>query len=518
MRGMRVLGYQAAIPRHRRALSISASLASHFNELAKAFPNAKRILGDFQLSNAILDRLDSFQIEDKSYSIEVLPEQSADQFCSAIIADLMLIVECTPIDFNQHKSIGEIVAFFWLVHASVYALPSLKISLNLHNLMKVSQNLVFFIYGNLEHEPSVGNIPYLSLKDGDIVEWAESAARWIDEVSYPLGFQTSTIDDVPSAFAEACMRIRNINDELYGGISNPPIVSSQEPYKDSNNHTSQRGVELGERQRLIDHRDAFLESELKMLSGSIIKILDEENNISFRERSIITAYCIEATICALALATGRTIEAAIKFSIVSDSNEHISLTPQHWRAKGAINCVFWVRAIDSGASLNITLPEFLISVLRKNFVRPGAKTIEDCLPYSLSPWEDRCYNWIAGQLSGSKNQIRRKIRDTLARSLYKSSASSSLLNLLATAQNTIWRKQESLSHYINPLNERNFNEYADACERIFGKYGNKHLTINHAENSVSDSDFAVSVFEHQQISENLRSQIESYKESSNFIE
>ena len=516
--GMRVLGYRATVPRYRRALATSAALANHFNKLAEIFPSAEKILGDFQLSKAILDRFDSSQIEDNSYSIEVLPKGSADLFCSAIIADYLILVACTPIDFSRHKAIGEILAFFWLIHTSVTALPGVDVSRNLGDLLKTSRALVTSIYLYINEEPSVGEISHTSLQGGDIEAWIESAARWISEASDPLSFSAPSIENMQSAFAEACMVIRKIDDGIYGGISKVSPDDSQEANKELIDLPSQRGVGLNERERLSSHHNAFLESELKDLSSLIIETLEAAND-KYHDTSATAPFCMEAAISALAISTGRCIEDALKFPLISESGEHIRFKPLPYQGiKGEYKYALWVRGNNSGEILNIALPEFLSVILQNVFYCSGAKTIENCLPYSLIPWEERCYNWLGRQLVGSKYKTRRKIRDSLARSLYQGSASSSLLAQLATTQNTIWRKQESLSYYINPLNERNADEYADACKRIFGKYGDGARKLNHRKNPLQDSKLAVSALEHRQISEYLRSKIEACKEAGNHIE
>lgn len=499
---LRVLGYRAAVPRLRTALATSSALAPQFSILEKIFPNAKRILGNFQLSKAILNQLDLspdciLDLPNK------LPLRSATPFCSSIIGD-----QYKQIDFNRHQIIGEVISFFWLTYASLHAHSGIEVSKNLGRLLQASLDFVQFIHHVVKDEPSLGETTYTGFHNGDIGAWIESASILIESIRY-LGLLPASLENIKSGLVEACALIQSIEE------NRPQSPHKEKLNKFIANRYAPRGVTLGERERFSSYHNAFLDAELEGLTDSIRMILEKNYNDTFSRTSAIGAtppFYVEATITALALATGRSIEDAIKFPMNPKSDEYIELVlfPGY---NSKYYYPIWKRTITGiNHPLRIAIPELLLIPFRDVFRFSEATLFEDCLPYSLTPWSDRCYNWISRKFPSPKSQIRRKIRDTLARALYASSASSSLLNLIATAPTTGWHARESLSHYVNPFDKRTTNAYASACSKIFGKYGAS------TDVRLIASSLVLRTAEHQVISQYFIAEIESAKKAGNHID
>lgn len=453
--GLRVLGFRASVDGIKRILSVSSTLDKHFQNFEAIFPGAKKILGDFRNSKDILALLDS-AVEFPT-SVTIRSNYIAAPFCTAIGHK-----DFRPIDFNQYPILAELIAFFWLIHSSIHTHPHVVVPDKLAKLLYTSIDFARDVSFAVEDHPELVRQSQASLDAG--------LAEWIDMSSSTFEMCASnppTIKDIREGFSEAFV--------LLNHLSSLRLVPYHPPQDFEHDVLTpakiQRGSTLDERERLNIHHNAFQEADMQSLAKSILSIIefDESNNA----RITIGAtpqYFFEALIVAIALATGRTISGAIKFQLNSESNEHINIKLFSGYS-GKFYYPIWERTVSSGTKLKLPLPEFLRCLTRETIRFDAARTIEDCLPYSLDTWEDRCFYWLDKQTSVSRHKLNRRIRDTLARTIYQESANTALLNWITTPIQNSNRQPESLSHYLSPLSERTVEAYAEACRKIFNKYG-----------------------------------------------
>ena len=503
LRALRALGFQASISSLRQVITTSSSLSSCFKILEKHFPNAKTILADFQSSNEILDVLNGLpeQVE-KDTNRNPISKKCAP-FCEVLASN-----EFRAVDFNKHPPIGELFAFLWLVHSSIHASPGLVVPPKLANLLNVSISLARSMWMVVEDNPSFGTSWKFSLQD-NLSDWFAEASNEIEQASKSTLALSITSKDIKDGFEEARILIGLLK-----------TIQENDQQADDDNEdpqprfSDQRGVSLYERERLSCHHNAFQELEVKKLSKSVRAIIEHDFNsehLGLTYIDVLPPYYIEAFIIVLAIATGRSIEAAIRFPLRSGSEEYLENKLVSGLEK--FNYPIWHRNISTNCQLRIPLPSFLKEPIAKLLHFDSAETIEDCLPYSITDWNSRCLNWLENNISGSIKEINRRVRDALVREIYRSTASPALLSIITTPISDIHFQNESLSRYVNPLDKRTLGAYENACTRIFNKYG----TPSNICKLLARDDFAVSQPQHQQVAEYFLGQIATAGQADDFI-
>lgn len=480
--GLRVLGFRASVIGVRNVLVVSDELNSQFQQLELIFPNAKGILRDFQLSKGILVALDC--APDPATVSQIRSRQIAAPFCAVFARK-----DFQSVDFKQYPLLAEFISFFWVVHACLHAQPNIVVSDKLAYLLSASidyaQTLLFVV----EDFPDVITQRSVSLSDG-INEWIGSSSEifWKTISHSPMG-------NGREEFEEACALIKQLDQ--------PHHATNGRPFEDGvidddlSSLSTQKGAALKERERLSIHHNAFQEIEIWELTSGIRSIIENIKPDHYKKTIGATPpYFIEACIVALALSTGRTIRAAIEFSLDSGSAEHI-VFEDFYGFNGKYSYPLWIRAISQNEKLVLPLPEFLQCLRNPSIRFDGASTIEDCLPYSIVSWEERCFEWIEIQLPVSRHKLNRKIRDALSRAIYQTSANSALLKWITTTVGAGSRDMESLSHYINPFSNRTIESYSQACTKIFHKYGAPKVI----RDSYVRETWAIEAVEHRLISQ-----------------
>lgn len=479
--GLRVLGFRASIAGVKQVLTVSSALNPHFQKLETVFPSAQKILGDFGHSKSILAALDS--ATDFPCNEPIRSDYIAAPFCAAIGHH-----EFQPVDFDQYPNLAELIAFFWLVHSSIHAQPNIVVPDKLAKLLHASLDFARYASFAAKDYPDLVSKSQISLNNG--------IANWID-FSGPLFEKCApnppTIEEIHDGFVEAFELVSQLHSRQWTETKLPPDSEQEElPPK-----ATQRDSMLRERERLNVHHNAFQAPEMKSFAKSVRSVIEhEEHNYNKNIIGATTQYFFEALIVALALATGRAVRGAIEFPLYSDSPEHISIQ-LFGGYNGNFNYPIWTRTISPDTTLKLPLPEFLECLKRRHIRFDGAHTLEDCLPYSLVPWEDRCFEWLESLTSVSKHRLNRRIRDALTRAIYQDSANPALLNWITTPIQKSNRQLESLSHYLDPLSERTVEAYSDACTKIFNKYGARKETINVFNKKV----FGITSAEHRLIAQ-----------------
>lgn len=501
---MRVMGFRASTDRLRQVLSISSSLTSHFANLEHHFPSAKIILKDFHTCNEIQKIINSLPRSYKQDPKRKSKSKIYSPFCEAIASK-----EFKHIDFEKYPRIGELFAFFWLLHASTHAAPGLVIPTKLGNLLNVSIHLARSMWMVVEDNPSFSTSWVTSLKE-NLSNWFAEAGKAIEQATMSNLAISISSQEIQEGFEQARQLIGQLTAARNSDRQGDDGIDESQP-----RFSEQRGVGLYERERLSTHHNAFQDSEIKALTKSLRGIIEHEYDSmqpKLPHLDVLPPYYIESAIVTLAIATGRGIEEVIKFPLSSELGEYF----ENELVGGVPKFTYpiWHRKISDECHLKIPLPSFLKEPISQLFSFDLAETVEDCLPYSITDWSIRCLDWLKEeQLSGSAHEVDRRVRDALAREIYKSTASPALLRIITTPISDILYHTESLSRYVNPLDERTLSAYKSACTNLFNKYG--------ADNSLcklfSSDDFAVSQEQHCKVAEFFQRQIEIAEQADDFI-
>ena len=278
----RALGFRASTVGLRQVLIVSSALAPHFHALEQHFPNAKKILADFQLSNEILNALDKLPELGARYANRKSKLRRSGPFCEAITSK-----DYKPINFDQHPAIGEIIAFFWLLHNSISAFPGTDVSPKLARLLYASVYIVRSSWMVIEDNPQFGTSWRASLKD-DLTDWFSEASNAIDQASVSNLSLSIPIQDIKAGFQEA----RELIDQLPDTQNNNEreIDVSIEPQCSSGRFSDQRGAGLYERERLSCHPNAFQDAEIESLAKVLRGILEQNLNsdyLRYREIDLV---------------------------------------------------------------------------------------------------------------------------------------------------------------------------------------------------------------------------------------
>ncbi len=501
---LRVLGFRASTAGLHQVISVSSSLTSHFSNLEQHFPNAKKILKDFQTCNEIQKIINSLPSLDKEDPKRKSQSKKYAPFCDALASK-----EFKHIDFVKYPRVGEMFAFFWLIHASAHAEPGLAISPELGSLLNLSLNLARSMWMVVEDNPSFTTKWKISLQD-NLSDWLAEAGKAIEQASKSNLAISISSRDIQNGFEQA----RQLIGKLTTAHESDPLIikdgDEQQP-----EFSERRGVGLDERERLSIHHNAFQDLEIKTLAKNLRGIIEPKSD-SMQSKLLhldaLPPYYIESSIIALALATGRGIEEVIKFPLCSEFDEYFE--NELFGGVPKFTYPIWHRKISDECHLKIPLPSFLKDPTSQLFSFDLAETVEDCLPYSITSWSTRCLDWLMGEkLLGSEHEINRRIRDALVRELYKSTASPAILRIIATPISDIHFHNESLSRYVNPLDERTLSAYENACTNIFHKYGAPRNLCK----ILSNNDFAVSQKQHREVAEFFQHQIDIAEQADDFI-
>ena len=505
LQALRAHGFQATTEGLNQILAVSASLAPHFRNLEKHFPNTKIVLGNFLLADEILKLLEEQPVPGKEESSR--KSKTHAPFC-AVIADK----EFQVIDFGKHPRIGELFAFFWLAHTCIHAAPGAVVQPKLAELLYASLSVVRSIWMVIEDNPEFCKSWEISL-EGDLNEWIAEATKAIDQASASnLALSISALE-IKEGFGEALELIRNL--ESPASSSHDETDGDHEDEAPEIRVSIQRGVGLNERERLTCHYNAFQESEMESLAQNVRNIIERDfssQHLTLAQICAFPPYYIEASLIALAIATGRSIEGVIQFPLSHESKEYIGNELVSENPK--FNYPIWHRIHSSDCHLRIPLPAFLKEPIAQLSGYRSAEIIEDCLPYSVLGWDERCTNWLAKNVSGTRRYINRRVRDALAREIYRSTASPALLRAIASPISDKHLFNESMSRYVNLLDERTLKAYENACQKMFKKYGAPRNLCQ----LFSNNDFAVSQARHRQVSEFFLGKIEAAGQAGDYIE
>ncbi|MGZ8983898.1 MAG: hypothetical protein ACXW11_08085 [Methylotenera sp.] len=216
-----------------------------------------------------------------------------------------------------------------------------------------------------------------------------------------------------------------------------------------------KGVLLTERELLTSYLGAMRKDELLTLSNALKESLSNEKH----------EFYFEALIVSLALATGRTIEGALKLAMMVDDEEYIGSE----EFENGSSVVVWV-VLDKKRSLKLPLPDFIQFAISRITASIKFKALIEYFPNTQRPWSERVYEWLSTCVAGTEYSLRIKIRDALSRTLHECSVNSAILNVLVTDRQQ-WRRQESLSFYLDIDCKKTVEIYREANQRIFGKIG-----------------------------------------------
>lgn len=475
--GIQTLGYRITVPCLQEVLEFSIFLQPHFSNLKTLFPAHKDALDSFLLSKNIHEILEVKNDFDLTFDSS-FKKHSPGFIFSIGERKLKNCLEKSKDCLEESIYIGEMISFIWLVNALIDSVPNLSLILKDYDLLEILNNFFNLAPFILEDEPDFILQNKTDLLADGAEAWSRSFSKVLNRSAQTVGAKTLEVD-------ELFQRIQKIVELLQKNESvqthpKPSRYLVVKEYQSTHELISdQSGIRLTERKRLKSFFGGLRDSEKEKLK----KALDEVLEVGHTHKNFY-----EAVLVALALSTGRTIEAVLSFSIdISKSftklnqvthslpNEYLSFELVSGYEAQFIE-VSWRRNFKK-LRLKLVLPSLLQKPLKNEFRLPEAKIIVDCLPYSVESWPERTYSWLSDFVDGTHTQLQTKIKDTLSREIYQYSSSSSLLNYLVTPMGEVWRKRESLSHYVSPLNQKSIEVYVKACKSIFGKYGNtpKHI-------------------------------------------
>lgn len=457
--GLRVLGFRSSTIGLKKVLGISSALRPYFERLYGIFPEAGKILTDFQRSGEILQLLESTR--------PPIGEGSVRRERIATLFYINLAHEDFPqATVDEFPAIAEIISFFWLVFAAINARPGIIISNDLARLLEFSTRFILLSLIDAEDEPHKVHARKIT--------WDNGVEKWLDS-TIPVFTQMSWCplepERVHNGFKDAVDLLRQLDSLAHSRLP------SNEGELDTSPVSCQRGAKLTERERLGTHHNAIEIHELQTLAKEIRRNIEPDisdvDALASDARSDIgapTQYFFESVIIALAITTGRTIQGALQLRIGGESAEHIKLD-LFYGHQSQYYYPIWNRKISSTKNIQLPLPSFLKCLSGRAFLGQTASCIEDCLPYTLVPWEDRCIQWLQKFIPTTAAKINRRLRDALPRSLYQISANSALLEWITSPLDQPVREPESLSHYLNPHNSKTVENFGAACTKLFNKYG-----------------------------------------------
>lgn len=405
MDGLKVLGLRGSTNGLKRTIAISVALESHFKTLGSRFPNAEPVLIAFQRSKHIQALLDS--TPEYQTSTSKLLKYDVALFCEKIGSATF-----STDDLSQFQALGELVAFLWLIDACIQVQSGTTISDDLAYLLKSSLEFVNNLKFSIEDYPEVADLPVMPV-DAEIDSWVESSASLYLKCSFG-GPEANLI-------RKGFMSATNLLGQLFPPTAQETLTSPAEEQNHETKKSNQRGARLSERERINAHHNAFHPLEAKNLSKLLRNALEYQGDIYSPKMELPTPYFYEALIALVAFSTGRTIRGALNFSLLSNTTEFISIELMEG-FDGPFHYPHWNRVLANNKKLKLPLPDFLLCLARRPFRFNLVSKLEDCLPFSLKAWENRCLDWLETISETPKHKIDRRIRDALTRSLYKDSA------------------------------------------------------------------------------------------------
>ena len=454
---MKALGHRASLNGLGRTLAVATTLNSQFYHLEERFPKAAPILDAIRQSSAVQSFI--------STSPEFLnASKTAERYDAAPFCIEISRASFTCEDLSRYPAIADLLAFLWLLNTAVTAQNTTQVSISLSRLLERSINFVSNLSITIEDYPDIVSASSPS-KSIELDDWLRRSIELlivnpainINKEEAIEGFKDSVdlLSRLPS------IGTVNSNFETFDDAPEPTPTRS-----------TQRGATLSERERLQSHRNAIQSEEAKAISKTLRSIVERERPV---ERGIIEHYhplYFEAVIVALALGTGRTVAAAINFPLGENKPENISFVLLAG-FESRYYFPYWNRKISTKATIRLPLPELLQCLARSPLRFNSARTISDCLPYSIVPWEQRCLNFLETITNSTQAKADRQIRDALARALYSETSSTALLEWLASPIDKLKLYKDSQSHYLDPLSNRVHTAYSEACRSLFRKYGSQ---------------------------------------------
>jgi integrase len=500
---LHVLGYRVSSYRLNRTLDIATAVSPHFRVISGLFPHSSKIISLFIRTSEILDILS--QSGDKS---------SDDKFSDSLISPFTEFIGDQSIDpytLEQFPQIGECIALFWFLHTYITAVPSIRITDTLRKFLASSKDVVRKLIRYTEENPNAKL--WNARLENNLHQWLADAATFLEQITPEGDYFRSSLKN----FTKGTEVILNLSApsplEHYSATT---IDQGSDEEDGGDEFTHQRGALLEERERLTSHHNSFLSDELRTFTKWLLKHFKNEPSAkpsTLDARAEYFSGFIESALTLLALATGRTIAAAVQLSLDSNADEYLEV--RRVKLPGdSLRMLIWHRKLPGNIKLSIPLPHFLIGALGDLVSNGPGITIEDCLPYSITPWHDRCMQFIGGHLRGTELMAHRRIRDALARTLYQSSANPALLAWLVTPLDKLTSTRDSLGYYLSPMSRRTFREYRIACKKMFGGYGaDEARSIN-----LTRYTYAITDEEHSRIAAHLYSVLETAYKSGDPIQ
>ena len=234
---LRVLGFRASTAGLHQVISVSSSLTSHFSNLEQHFPNAKKILKDFQTCNEIQKIINSLPSLDKEDPKRKSQSKKYAPFCDALASK-----EFKHIDFVKYPRVGEMFAFFWLIHASAHAEPGLAISPELGSLLNLSLNLARSMWMVVEDNPSFTTKWKISLQD-NLSDWLAEAGKAIEQASKSNLAISISSRDIQNGFEQARQLIGKLTT---AHESDPLIIKDGDEQQPEFSERRGVGLDVGE--------------------------------------------------------------------------------------------------------------------------------------------------------------------------------------------------------------------------------------------------------------------------------
>jgi integrase len=440
-------------------LFVLSELAPEFEYLKTLFPNLSQVLDLFLISGKVLQQFDELNLNS-----QLTVQDHARE--SSIFAILGSSEEQFIRPFWTEK-----LAFFWLINSlskSTVGLHELSAALGFESTFKnLLINTIAF------STKTVRPNSYEVLTQQNLADWIKKNAK---ELYQDQG------DDL----IEFCQNVLNTNEsfEIYHDYSH-------ENYSVGLNQTrkfsDQMGVGLSTRQRLTSHVDAFRAYELKTLSKALHQTYSNHlNNLKKptkdQKGSASAAFPYEALLVGLALATGRSIEAVLKLRLyyvggsratIKPSGKDILLIKLIQKSLHKTHQVVWqVEVKGKDEPQELELHQELQDVLKRlaSLSQMEGESIYDLLPFSFVIWPIRTSNWVKRFLPKT-DKIKYKLRDSLARYLYKHSSNVAILTRLVSKENH-WRNNDALFYYLKPESRIFGHYYKLAIREIFNKGNN----------------------------------------------
>lgn len=203
----------------------------------------------------------------------------------------------------------------------------------------------------------------------------------------------------------------------------------------------------------------------------------------------------ECILIGLAICTGRSIAEVLNVSI----NGPAAVSGDRWatdflqveavsvHSGDRSNKIPWVfrkiQGLGPSDWIRLPLPRVLSQCLLNSLLVVTATRLEDLLPLSAVPWEDRCYSILESNLSTSRKRSELLVRDFLARQLFAATTNAAVVRLLCDQTTTEDKKgdrrQLALSYYLDLRQGRLWDAYREACKPVIS-FGDLPISLQTA--------------------------------------